>query len=194
MQAGASSRQFQTARATLATSSSFRRSSSSLIGAPPTVVPKPHCGLMREALERHELRRLVDAAACSSEVLELGRLAADEAEHDAFAPRQEAQRREIAGALAVVFEQEDDRRRPRRRISPRPARSRPSRSSGRGNCRGRDARPTVMPLGPAAQHLRCSPRCICRAAPASPSPIWRCAAGSWRRRAAPAARRRAADR
>src|SRR5262245_22654132 len=60
----------------------------------------------REALERHERRRLVDPPAERVRRLERRGLAAHQPEHDTLVRRHEPQRPEIAGALAVVFEQE----------------------------------------------------------------------------------------
>ena len=59
----------------------------------------------REPLGIDEARRIVDPAPERVEALERRRLAADQAEHHALV-LDETQRREIAGALGVVFEQE----------------------------------------------------------------------------------------
>src|SRR5216683_4979336 len=60
----------------------------------------------RQAVEIDVPRSFVGAAAQDLEALERRRLAADEAEHRALALRNEAQRRKIARARRVVFEQE----------------------------------------------------------------------------------------
>src|ERR1044072_4691191 len=60
-----------------------------------------------EAFEWDETARLVDAPPQRRRVLEEIHLGRDEAEHDGFLLRHEAQRREIARARAIVFEEEE---------------------------------------------------------------------------------------
>src|SRR5262249_35219337 len=60
----------------------------------------------RQLVEIDITRRLLDPTAQEIEAFRLGRLAADEPEHDAFSLGDETQRREIAGARRVVFKQE----------------------------------------------------------------------------------------
>ena len=59
-----------------------------------------------ELVERHVLRRLVDAALELVLVLERAALGGDQAEHDLLARRHEPQRLEAAGALVVVLQEE----------------------------------------------------------------------------------------
>src|SRR5207237_8950926 len=79
-----------------------------VLGEEVAVVRAREAALRREtkALERHELRRLIDAALETFLRLEGARLGGDEAEHDFLSLWQEAQRPEAAGALAVVFHEE----------------------------------------------------------------------------------------
>src|SRR5882672_3072691 len=60
----------------------------------------------RELLERQVLRRLFDPAPQAVDGLELGHLGADEPQDADLALRKVAQRREAAGARAVVLEEE----------------------------------------------------------------------------------------
>ena len=63
-------------------------------------------GRQAQLLERHVLRRLVDASLERVLVLERARLGRDEAEHDHLARRHEAQRFEPARARVVVLQKE----------------------------------------------------------------------------------------
>src|SRR5215469_1142522 len=64
--------------------------------------------LRRQAqlVERHELRRLIDAALEHVRVFQLAPLGGHQAEHDHLARRHEAQRLEAAGTVVVVLEEE----------------------------------------------------------------------------------------
>ena len=89
------------------TSRSLASCISGLIGLPNSVLAKPHCGLM--ARRSSGTNRLASSMRClsaalSSRKFSLGR---DEAEHDGLVLRHEPQRREIARARRVVFEEEE---------------------------------------------------------------------------------------
>ena len=92
---------------TSSATSTMRRSlahcSSSARTLPSSVEAKPHWPLSAKLIERREFRRLVDAALDRVLAFELAGLGGDDAEHDDLALGQLAQRREIAGALGVVF-------------------------------------------------------------------------------------------
>src|SRR5438270_2327480 len=79
-----------------------------VLGEQVAVVRAREAALRREAkvLERHELRRLVDAALQAFLRLEGARLGGDKAKHDFLSVWQEAQRPEAARALAVVLHEE----------------------------------------------------------------------------------------
>src|SRR3982751_5335312 len=61
----------------------------------------------REAFERDVARGFVEAALQHGLILEKVHLGRNEAEHDRLAVRHEAQRREVAGTLRIVFEEEE---------------------------------------------------------------------------------------
>src|SRR3954451_22633857 len=60
-----------------------------------------------EAIERDVARGFVEASLQHGLILEKVRLGRNEAEHDRLALRNEAQRREVAGTLRIVFEEEE---------------------------------------------------------------------------------------
>src|SRR3954465_594831 len=61
----------------------------------------------REAFERDVARGFVEAALQHGLILEKVHLGRNEAEHDRLAVRNEAQRREVARAFRIVFEEEE---------------------------------------------------------------------------------------
>ena len=93
----------QTSRAVSTMRSNFRHCSSC---DSVTSLPKPHCGLSASCAERQIFGRIIDPAAQFIDRLDVGALGRDEAEHGDLVLGHEAQRREAAGALAVVFEQQ----------------------------------------------------------------------------------------
>ena len=97
----------QTASATSTQRASLLHWSSSVRSLPCAVEEKPHWWLKRALLERHVARGLVDAALdARPSGSTSARFELIEAEHDGLALRHEAQRREVAGALVVVLEEE----------------------------------------------------------------------------------------
>ncbi len=144
-------RQPQTLRATPATSRSFAHCSSSVSRLPSAIEANPHCGLSASRSSGTTFAASSRRRASASAVFERAALRADETQHDRLVRRDETQRRERAGALVVVLEQETvDLELAEQLLGDRVVAA-ARRTTGCGCCRGRDGSPASRPGARAAR-------------------------------------------